>query len=221
MWILSHLKSLPISVFIFVSLAFQNDLLVFSREDVTTDPQKDQSQMKIAICLTGQLVRLELLSKIHNLVAHNAVRLGHEIDLFVMLDNDIAVVKQTFWKFDYSNSIFQNFTATNLHTYIEKNIAISVTQILTEDDIITKKNYAFKPKITVRVILAPPTQNTFVMTRGISPVGEKMGPNINGKQLPAEPAESRFQNNMRWMGALRECVKWVMETENEQQYFYD
>jgi hypothetical protein len=26
---------------------------------------------------------------------------------------------------------------------------------------------------------------------------------------------------MRWMGALRECVKWVMETENEQQYFYD
>jgi hypothetical protein len=25
----------------------------------------------------------------------------------------------------------------------------------------------------------------------------------------------------RWMGALRECVKWVMETENKQQYFYD
>jgi hypothetical protein len=199
MWIISHLKRLPVSVFCFFSLALQkkNGLFLFSIENVTSDPQKDQSQMKIAICLTGQLVRLELLSKIHNLVAHNAVRLGHEIDLFVILDNDITVVKQTFWRFDYSDSIFQNFSATNLNTYIERNIAISVTRILNEDDEIDKKKYTFKPKITVGVILAPPTQGTFVMTGGISPVGEKMGPIINGQQLTAEPAESRFQNNMR------------------------
>lgn len=174
----------------------------------------------IYIYSTGQLVRLELLSKIHNLVAHNAVRLGHEIDLFVMLDNEIEVVKQTYWRFDYSGGLYNKFACTALLTFIEENIATSVSRIIKEDGNQDNK-YTANPKIKVRVILAKPTQNTYVVTGGVSPVGDKLGPSIKGQKLVVEPAASRFQNNMRWMTALRECVKWVMDTEYEQQHFYD
>ena len=44
------------------------------------------------------------------------------------------------------------------------------------------------------------------------------GPRVTGDQ---EPAEARFQNNMRWMSGLRDCVKWVQATEHHQGWFYD
>jgi hypothetical protein len=137
-----------------------------------------------------------------------------------MLDNDIEVVKQTYWRFDYSGGLYNKFASTALLTFIEENIATSVSRIIKEDD--NKDNkYTANPKIKVRVILAKPTQNTYVMTGGVSPVGDKTGPPIRGQNLATEPANSRFQNNMRWMSALRDCVKWVMDTEYEQQQFYD
>ena len=57
-------------------------------------------QMKIAVCLTGQLLRLEILSKLRYLMAHNTVQLGHRLDMFILLDNDVKEVKQTYWRHD-------------------------------------------------------------------------------------------------------------------------
>mmetsp|Transcript_11101 Transcript_11101/g.10036 ORF Transcript_11101/g.10036 Transcript_11101/m.10036 type:complete len:201 (-) Transcript_11101:1560-2162(-) len=36
-----------------------------------------------------------------------------------------------------------------------------------------------------------------------------------------EKAADRFQNNMRWLSGLRDCMKWVQKIEYEQQMFYD
>ena len=36
-----------------------------------------------------------------------------------------------------------------------------------------------------------------------------------------EKKEKRFQNNLRWMLGLRDCVKWIQETEQKQGFFYD
>jgi hypothetical protein len=55
-------------------------------------------------------------------------------------------------------------------------------------------------------------------------VVHKQGSDVDGDKFPdggVEPAAVRFQNNMRWLGALRDCTKWVQRIEYEQQMFYD
>ena len=179
-------------------------------------------QMKIAVCLTGQLLRLEILSKLRYLMAHNTVQLGHRLDMFILLDNDVKEVKQTYWRHDYSNAIYRNMTSSSLETFINTNLKRYENKLRAVSPELRSQGEG--PFATVvRISLAPPVQANYTILRGKVPVGDKSGP--VGEDLPTvkdvEPAAIRFQNNMRWMGGLRSCVKWVQQVEQQQQWFYD
>ena len=188
----------------------------------TSRELNSKQSLKVAVCLTGQLLRLEVLSKVRNLIAFNSVYLGHEMDVFVLLDNNITDAKQTFWRHDYSSSLYKNMTTKTLQRYFEKHVRLSMSQLKAESSILKLKKRASTP-VTIRVVLEPPTQMNYTIRDGKVPVGDKTGPSGDG--LPTvgnfEPAAERFQNNMRWMGGLRGCMKWVQRTEHAQKAFYD
>ena len=71
----------------------------------------------IAICVTGQVARLELLSKIRNIVLPY-LEDGHTVRMYVYLDSEADDVGQTMWKFNYSNTPFIRYTAGDLYSYI-------------------------------------------------------------------------------------------------------
>ena len=182
------------------------------------------SKLKVAICLTGQLLRLEVLSKIRNFVVYNAMAKGHKMDLFVLLDNNMEEAHQTYWRYDYaSESLYRNFTSKKLRMYIEKHIGEAVTRL---GQLNHQHHFQqLKPpttSMTVRVRLQPPAQTNFTAVKGIIPVDIKTGP-FQGPRVEGdkEPAETRFQNNMRWMSGLRECTRWMQTTEHHQGWFYD
>ena len=181
-------------------------------------------KLKVAVCLTGQLLRLELLSKIRNFVVYNAMAKGHKMDLFVLLDNNMEEAHQTYWRYDYaSESLYRNFTSKKLRMYIEKHIGEAVTRL---GQLNHQHHFQqLKPpttSMTVRVRLQPPAQSNFTAVKGIVPVDIKTGP-FQGPRVEGdkEPAETRFQNNMRWMSGLRECTRWMQTTEHHQGWFYD
>lgn len=190
---------------------------------LTNRASDSQQNLRVAVCLTGQLLRLEVLSKIRNLIAYNSVYFGHKIDVFVMLDNNITEAKQTFWRQDYSNSIYKNMTTRMLQKYFEKHVKLSISNLKAESSSLKQKNRSLSP-VAIRVVLEPPTQMNYTIRDGKVPVGDKTGP-IGEEGLHTvgkfEPAAERFQNNMRWLGGLRGCMKWVQRTENDQKWFYD
>jgi hypothetical protein len=188
-------------------------LLSSSPTDPGSSPpsSKKSEPLKIAFCLTGQLARLELWSKITNIFVPN-VKAGHTVHLFVLLDNEVEQVKQTFWRYDYSEAPFTNFDEKKMQAYIQKR---------TE-----KANLG--DKFVYRIRLEPPSQGTFPIVGGFIPVEDKVMANQHvskdgaGKnEKGMEPAADRFQNNLRWMAGLRECVKWMQAAEQEQGFFYD
>ena len=170
--------------------------------------------MRIAFCLTGQLARLELASKLKNIFQTN-VQLGHTVHVFTLLDNNIEDVHQTFWNYDYSKNMFARYNSTKMESYFESK----------------KKAYPSlnSARFQYRVRLESPAQPHFQVVGGMIPVETKRIINVGyerehgllGAGDGVEPASQRFQNNMRWLGGLRDCVKWVMQAEFESRQFYD
>ena len=163
--------------------------------------------LRIAFCVTGQLARLELHSKIKNVIAANA-NLGHTVHTFVYLDDEVDNVKQTYWKFNYSTSLYGTFSSQVLKTFIDTKIGEA------------KVDRRHNIKTWVR-LEPPPRYNFEVFWNESVPVTEKKFTGHDGSKENYESAESRFQNNMRWMSGLRECAKWVQEAELSQGIFYD
>ena len=157
----------------------------------------NDKKMRIAFCLTGQLARLELLSKIKNIIVPN-VKAGHTVHLFMLLDNE-KDVKQTYWRYDYSGTPYINYNTKKMEDFIEKKTS----------------PYKMGDKFLARVRLEPRSQDEFEVVDGFVPVDRKevncqhtvcgRGENVDG----AEEAYSRFQNNLSWMLGLRDCVKWM------------
>eukprot|EP01035_Chromulina_nebulosa_P020705 gene20705-26842_t len=81
--------------------------------------------------------------------------------------------------------------------------------------------------IKYKIRLEPPIQSHYQIVGNVIPVADKIIKRPNpkmGGEMPEggiEPAAVRFQNNMRWLGGLRDCVKWVQQSEYEQRIFYD
>jgi hypothetical protein len=160
--------------------------------------------LRIAFCVTGQLARLELHSKIKNVILANADA-GHVAHTFLYLDNEINNVRQTYWKFNYSSSLYGHYSEQNLKSYIDKSI-----------------DQKHENNVRTWVRLEPPPRFHFdVFWNESVPVTEKKFTGHDGSKDNYESAENRFQNNMRWMAGLRECTKWVQEIELEQGMFYD
>ena len=170
---------------------------------ISADPSsigKNASKpLKIAFCITGQLARLELLSKIHNILIPNA-KIGNIPHVFIFLDPDVDDVAQTYWNYNYSNAMYNAFTRRDLKSYI--------------DQISQKAGYL--NEIRTRVKLERPPRYLFKAVNDIIPVNDKAFSGHDGPKDNFEPAETRFQNNMRWMAGLRECVRWIMLAELQQ-----
>jgi hypothetical protein len=165
--------------------------------------------IKIAYCLTGQLARLELLSKIRNIIIPN-VQHNNSAHLFVYLDNEVDNVKQTYWTYNYSNHIYSKYNKKQLISYIEN--ALSSYGIDAKNS---------KDMINVHVKLAPPSRNEYHVVNDRVPVKAKAFSGHDGPRSNFESAESRFQNNMRWMSGLRDCVRYMQQIEFYQQWHYD
>jgi hypothetical protein len=100
----------------------------YIRSDTTTtkkgdndnrfEPHSDAKPLKIAYCITGQLARLELFSKMKNIFIANADK-GHYPHIFIFLDNEVELVKQTYWTYDYSNALYGSYTEEDLQSLLE------------------------------------------------------------------------------------------------------
>lgn len=181
--------------------------------DPITELPKNKT-MRIAFCLTGQLARLELASKLKNIFIVNS-QLGHTAHLFILLDDNVKDIHQTFWNYDYSKNLFSSYNKSMLEQYMER-------KKQTFPDL---RNGRFN----YWVRLEKPGQPYFQIVGGMIPVESKKIVNVDyerehgllGSGDGVEPASQRFQNNMRWLGGLRDCVRWVMQVEFEQKMFYD
>ena len=118
--------------------------------------------LKIAICLTGQLARFEILSKIKNVFFANA-DLGHTVHVFILLDNNVTDVKQTFWRYDYSTNPYSKMTRQDLKAFIDSRVE--------------KAGYSFD-QIRVRTKFAFPAQRNFTIRGNKIPVTDKTGKGI-------------------------------------------
>jgi len=175
-----------------------------STESRTQQKRNATASLRIAYCLTGQLARLELHSKIQNIFIPNA-RAGHHAHIFVFLDRDVGIVKQTYWNYNYSKSVFGGYNRRDIKALL--------------DDASDKAGVL--KAVRSRVKLEVPSRSHFAPVHGIVPVKDKTFTGHDGPRDNFESAASRFQNNMRWMNGLRDCVKWVMETEFTQGWHYD
>lgn len=163
--------------------------------------------IKIAYCVTGQLSRLELLSKITNIFIANA-KFGNTPHVYLYLDNEIHNVKQTYWHYNYSMSPYGHMTRQELLAFIDK--------------IQSKLGFPNKKSIVrTRVKLASPSRDLFHVVNDKVPVKAKLFSGHDGPKSNYESADIRFQNNMRWMNGLRDCIKWVQNMEVVQRYHYD
>lgn len=163
---------------------------------------------RVAVFITGQVLRLELGSKIENLVKVNLHK-GLYIDLFILLDNQLeehkAVKRGT--RYNSENCIYRNLTADRMEQLISSQISI---QYMNKTD----------PRFSCRVRLEPPKRSNFPLT-GLNPVCGFQSSNCTEKDRQTEYATSRFQNHMRWQAGLRECVKWMQAVEYDGRHFYD
>ena len=173
--------------------------------DVATTPYVappiKPEMLKIAFCVTGQLARLELLSKIANIFVPNA-KMGHLVHLFMLLD-DTREVKQTFWRYDYTNTPHATHSAAKLDHFLARKMRIA----------------GVDGHFHARVRVGPPAQDEFEVVDGFVPVKDKVintdaqksstmgGKGVNEKMK--EKAPERFKNNLAWMAGLRDCVKWM------------
>lgn len=166
--------------------------------------EKVAHPLKIAFCVTGQLARLELLSKIHNIFIPNAA-IGHSPHVFIYVDGDVENVRQTYWNYNYSESVFGRYDRRDLKAYVDQ----------------TTQKLGYGHLIRTRTRIEPPPRSEFHVINDMVPVRAKAYTGHDGPRDNYESAESRFQNNMRWMAGLRECVRWMMEVEYKQEWFYD
>jgi hypothetical protein len=167
-----------------------------------TDANNSISRTHGAICLTGQLVRLELASKVFNLIVPNLIE-GFHVSLFVLLSDDVkhhrAAKLLQANRFNEQTSLYSNFSATDLKAKVWDRIR----------EALDKKNRSSSiDNFELHVRLEPPMQENFTIT-GKVPVE-----NFNDRALrkPGN-AKARFMSHMRWQSGLRECMRWVQENE--------
>lgn len=160
----------------------------------------DRDKIKYAICLTGQLLRLELGSKLKHIVEANLNK-DLFLSLYLVLDSEVKEHKAVKNKNRYrlEDAIYANHSTQSLYQVI--------------------KDFIPHSSFTIHVRLEPPTQKTFLVRPEGSPVSAQ---NLTGiEEKDRAYAYERFQNHMRWQNGLRECIKWVQAVEVAHKFHYD
>ena len=139
---------------------------------------------RIAICLSGQLARLELGSKIARMIRPNLEK-GHHISLYVVLDNgnEIKYSHPTFYKSKYMDGIYSGISELNLTKLIN-------------DSVYTQQNFSFSLQVSIH----PPVVQQYN--------------SIEHEETASECYNATFQNIMSWRSELRECVKQLQRVED-------
>ena len=189
---------------------YQKEDSVSTIDNSTLNIKSPDSIFRFAICLTGQLVRLELGSKILNLINTNLEK-GFKISLFILLDNELDNVKAVkhIDRFKSENALYRNSSSEDLEKLIVHGISPNVNS----------------SNFKVRVRLEPPIQNKYTLTSiDTVPVSAPYDISDRDKKLKKsqfDRAFDRFQSHMRWQAGLRECMKWVQEIEILERNIFD
>lgn len=160
-----------------------------------------KSESRVAICVTGQLARLELGSKIHRLVVPN-LHLGSEVGLFIRLDYEekVHLAHPTFYGKSIRYGLFAGTNESELYRLVNQSVHRSL-----ELHAINTKNKS-DGNFVLRTSIQSPLMKEYVPTQG----------------LPENcTAKDRFQIHMRWRESLRECMLMVEKEEILKRKFYD
>jgi hypothetical protein len=164
-----------------------------------------EGPMRIAILLTGQLARLELHSKLVNVLLPN-LDAGHTVHLFISLDSDVDNVRQTQHYSSYRNTPFRNSTKRSLRTHIKKQI-LQLTG--------SGKMKRFRCFVSLKKYV-----NTHTAINGPSRMDKMWTGNWSSDLYRVTP-EFRFNVNMRMFSVMRDGVRHIQETEVYLGRFYN
>lgn len=171
--------------------------------DTFTSMNRSAEHKNFAVCLTGQLVRLELGSKITNFIIPN-LELGHRISLFILLDSLVNEVKgaKRVNRFDAKQALYANFTSDQLHLWIHRHIP---------------SHLMVNFKLYVRV--EPPLSSSFPSRDASVPVCSVKS--YGDKDKDERSAWHRFHSHLMWQAGLRQCVMWAQQYEVKSREFFD
>ena len=90
---------------------------------------------------------------------------GHYIDVFILLDSNTSDIKQTFWRYNYSDNPYAHLKSRQLKKYIDNHIKDALHN---QKDLIKNINIR-NPR------LESPAQYNFSARDGKYPVTDKQG----------------------------------------------
>jgi len=189
---------------------FENDYFrkrkVFSNSSddevllVQQPPMQSNINPRIAICLTGQLIRLELGSKLDNLIRPNLDK-GLGIDLYVLLDNELEKAKGVK---DEMRELLSLNTVYKYYRFRQKDLEREIEEYVLYRSVI--KSEASQPPFRVFVRLEPPMKSNFA--------------NLEHQKNDMHQ-KNRFQAHMMWFNGLRNCMMWLNSKEIIEDFHYD
>jgi hypothetical protein len=168
----------------------------------TTAKKNDYEPVRLAICLTGQLVRLELGSKLKYLIKPNLDQ-GMSVDLYIMLDNELERAKGVK---DEERDILGAHTIYKDYRFREDDLTREVESYMA--NYTSTDNGMNTAQFHVHTRLSPPTKERF----------EDPQPKSSSY---TQQMQRRFQVHMHWMNGLRECMLWLDSNELYLNIRYD
>lgn len=169
----------------------------------TSTFRKRGRKLRIAIHITGQLARLELQSKIENVISTN-LNIGHTVHIYFALDNDIKNVKQTQHYSKYIVTPFGDHDKASLRQYITEHCHICSE---------------FPARFRVYTMMKP-SFNSYIAINGPSRMDKMWTGKYETDKNRVTP-ERRFDVNMRMFAFIRDSLRSMQEVELEKQKFYD
>jgi hypothetical protein len=159
------------------------------------DAQRPFRRLRIAVIITGQLARLEVKSKLNNVILSN-LKAGHVVHLFLSLDNDVNQVKQTQFYSQYNNTPWRHMTKRTLRSHLKGVVAI--------DPVLAKR---FRTFISLKTY-----PNSYTAINGTSKM-DRMWNGLWDTDPNRVTPEKRFDVNMRMLMNIRDGVRQMQETE--------
>ena len=183
------------------------------------------SAHRIAICITGQLSRLELGSKVQRLVIPN-LEAGFDVGLFLRLDVEEEIrLARKYAPYQLSfgfcpyfpNDSTSTYTTNTDPTFYMKSAHLGVfgetnesevkrLLMLSIDESIGRNNKTSLRNLVIETFIQPPIMKEHAPVQGLPE-------NCTNKVT--------FQNHMRWRESLRECMLMVEKEEIARRSFYD
>ena len=157
--------------------------------ETSAEAHAPSKRMRVAVLLTGQLVRLELRSKLENVIVPN-LNAGHVVHLFVTLDSNVTAPKQTQFYSTYNSTPWRALRKRELRRMVKMNVKVGFEGGQRFRTFITMKSYP----------------NKYAPINGISRLDKMWQGKWETDQHRITP-EYRFDVNMRMLTNIRDAVR--------------